>query len=276
MGFIKYVNGEWIDLIPGQFYHMNASVDRSIEMVRTTMKRIASKPTMEGTPRLILLDEFDYKHDAQGAMKSLMQEYSANTRFIILCNDAKDIIEPIISRCPLKVAQPLTFENVKTLVERIKTKKEFVISPDALEYLYKLTQGDIREFIGKLQDACIISNFDVKIQHLQNVNVDIQTAKSILEAAQINYDSAREVIITTFMKTRDAKDLLEKLYFATYITKFSDNPEDNKNISSRLRDKIADKDFYRTQGTNQLMQLDSIINYVQVLKLIPLKCPKSK
>jgi len=276
LGFIKYVDGKQIDLIPGQFYLMNASADRSIDMVRTTMKRLSQKPTRNDMPRLIVLDEFDYKHDAQGAMKSLMQECSENTRFIILCNNSVDIIDPIISRCPLKVAQPLTLENMKTLVERIQKVKQFKITSEAIEHLFKITQGDIRAFIGQLQDSCIISNYNVQIQHVQNVNIDIQTAKSILEAAQNNYDQAREVMITIFSKTRNAKDLLEKLYLATYLTKFSDIMPDNEIISRRLRERIAETDFRLTQGVNPLVQLDALINYIKLIKYIPLQCPKAK
>ncbi len=276
LGFIKYEDGKIIDLIPGQFYLMNASADRSIDMVRTTMKRLASKPTMEGTPRLIVLDEFDYKHDAQGAMKALMQEYSENVRFILLCNDSSDIIEPIISRCPLKVAQPLTLENVKILVERIQKVKEFKVSPEAVEHLFKLTQGDIRKFIGQLQDAAIISNFNIQIQHVQSVSVDLQTAKSILEAAIINYEQSRDVIITVFSKTRNAKDLLEKLYIATSLVRFSEKVPDNEIIQRRLRERIAEADYRMTMGVNPLVQLDAIINYVRLLKFIPLQCPRAK
>ena len=276
LGFIDYIDGKQVDLIPGQFYLMNASADRSIDMVRTTMKRLSQKPTIDGIPRLIVLDEFDYKHDAQGAMKSLMQECSENARFIILCNSPEDIIEPIISRCPLEIAQPLTLDNIKTLVERIQKVKQFKITPEAIEHLFKITQGDMRIFIGKLQDAALISNYDVQIQHVQDVNVDIQTAKVILESAQNNYDQSREVLITVFSKTRNAKDLLEKLYMATYLTKFSDLIPDNEIIQRRIRERIAETDYRLSQGTNALLQLDALINYIKLIKYIPLTCPKSR
>jgi len=276
LGLVEFDGRNQIDLIPGQFYIFNASQSRGIDDVRTTMKRLSSKPTIDGMPRLIVLDEFNYTPDAQAAMRSLMETYSSNVRFILLSNDPSNIIEPIISRCPLKVAQPLTLDDMNILVERIRKVKEFNITPDAIEYLYKITHGDIRKFIGILQEACIISNFNVQIQHVQNVSIDLQTAKSILEAAQNNYDQAREVMITMFMKTRNSKDLLEKLYEATYTTRFSDVMPDNEIISRRIRDKIAEIDYRLTQGTNPLVQLDSLINYIKLIKFIPLQCPKVK
>jgi len=278
LGLIKFVDGKLVNLIPGQFYLFDASTDRGIDVVRGTIKRLSEKPTIGDMPRLIVLDEFNYTADAQAAMRSLMQECSDNVRFIILSNDPSNIIDPIISRCPLKIAKPLTLENIKTLVERIQKSKDFKISPEAVEYLFKITQGDIRKFIGQLQDACIISNFNVQIQNVQNASVDLQVAKSILEAAQTNYDQAKEVMITIYTKTRNARDLLEKMYMATYEVRFSEVMPDNEIIQRRLRERIAEADFRLSpaQGTNPLVQLDAVINYIRLLKFIPLQCPKAK
>lgn len=276
LGFIKYIDGERVDLIPGQFFIFDASTDRGIDYVRGTIKRLAQKPTTGDLPRLIILDEFNYTPEAQAAMRSLMQECSSHTRFIILSNDPSNIIDPIISRCPIKIAKPLTLQDIKTVIERIQKVKQFKITLEAIEYLYKVTEGDLRKFINRLQDSGIVSNYDIQIQHVQDINVDIQTAKAILESAQVNYDQSREVLITVFSKTRDAKDLLHKLYDATYLTKFSDLSPDNEIIQRRIRERIAEADFRLTQGTNPLVQLDAIINYVKLIKHIPLQCPKAK
>lgn len=276
LGFIKYENGVITDLIPGQFYILNASASRGIDDVRGTLKRLASKPTFDGIPRLICLDEYNFTVDGQSAMRSLMQEFSSNTRFILISNDPTNMLDAIVSRCPIRVVNPPTFDDVKIIIANIQKQQQFKISPEAVEYLFKITQGDIRKLIGKLQDAVLISNYDIQIQHVQDISVDIQTAKSILEAAQINYDQSREVLITVFSKTRDAKDLLHKLYDATYLTKFSDLSQDNEIMQRRIRERIAETDFRLTQGTNALLQLDALINYIKLIKYMPLTCPKAK
>ncbi|MDP3013775.1 MAG: hypothetical protein Q8M92_05990, partial [Candidatus Subteraquimicrobiales bacterium] len=144
------------------------------------------------------------------------------------------------------------------------------------ELLYKLTQGDLRAFIGKLQDACIISNFNVSVNHIQSVSIDVQTAKAILEAALINYDQAREVMITVYTKVNSAKIILEKLYEATGLVIFANGMPDDEIIRRRIRERIAETDYRLTQGTNQLLQLDALLNYIKLIKFIPLQCPKAK
>jgi len=276
LGFIKFVDDQIIELIPGQFYLFNASTDRKIENVRTTITRLAHKPTIGDLPRLIVLDEFNYTDEAQAAMRSLMQECSNNVRFILLSNDPSSIIAPIISRCPIKIAQPLTLENMKTIVANIQKTKQFTITPEAIEYLYKLTNGDARQFIGELQNACTISNFNVQIQHIQIDTTTLMTAKSILEISQTDYYQAKDITLTIFSKTQDAKGLLEKLYEAASLTKFSEIMPDNEIIQRRIKERIAEADYRLTQGVNPIVQLDAVISYIQLIKYIPLRCPRAK
>ncbi|MDP3012792.1 MAG: hypothetical protein Q8M92_01030, partial [Candidatus Subteraquimicrobiales bacterium] len=82
LGLCRFVDKNQIDLIPGQFFIFNASQSRGIDDVRTTMKRLATKPIIGDMPRLIVLDEFNYTPEAQYAMRSLMETYSTNVRFI--------------------------------------------------------------------------------------------------------------------------------------------------------------------------------------------------
>jgi len=70
------------------FFEINASDDRRLEVVRTTIKEISSAMKIGDVPhKVILLDEMDgMTPDAQNALKRLMERYSSNVRFIITCN----------------------------------------------------------------------------------------------------------------------------------------------------------------------------------------------
>jgi len=83
------------------YFEINASDDRRLEVVRTTIKDIAQQKAIGDVPfKIILLDEMDgMTPDAQNALKRLMERYSANVRFIITCNHRHKIIYPLQSRC---------------------------------------------------------------------------------------------------------------------------------------------------------------------------------
>ena len=89
------------DTFKDNFFEVNASDDRRLETVRTTIKQVAQSGTLGDAPfRIMLLDEMDgMTSDAQNALKRIMERYANNIRFIITCNDKSRIIFPLQRRC---------------------------------------------------------------------------------------------------------------------------------------------------------------------------------
>lgn len=83
---------------------INASDDRNIDTLRTTVKQFASAMSFDGKRKVIILDEADYLNPQtfQPALRGVMEEFSKNCSFILTCNYKNKIIEPIHSRCSVK------------------------------------------------------------------------------------------------------------------------------------------------------------------------------
>lgn len=83
---------------------INASDDRNIDTLRTTVKQFASGLSFNGKRKVIILDEADYLNPQsfQPALRGVMEEFSANCSFILTCNFRNKIIEPLQSRCSVK------------------------------------------------------------------------------------------------------------------------------------------------------------------------------
>lgn len=83
---------------------INASDDRNIDTLRTTVKQFASGLSFNGKRKVIILDEADYLNPQsfQPALRGVMEEFSANCSFILTCNYKNKIIEPLQSRCSIK------------------------------------------------------------------------------------------------------------------------------------------------------------------------------
>ena len=79
---------------------VNASLDRGIGDVRTTVAQFASSSSMFGGFKVVLLDESDnLTPDSQKALRALIEEFQNHCRFILTCNYPHNIIDAIHSRC---------------------------------------------------------------------------------------------------------------------------------------------------------------------------------
>lgn len=148
------------------FIEVNASDDRRLENVRTTIKNVAQSGTIGDAPfRIMLLDEMDgMTTDAQNALKRIMERYASNIRFIITCNDRNKIIFALQSRCANYHFKPLSNESVLEVLQSILKEEEINrFSQDELDSFIYAMNGDMRRAITELQ-AAKASNSSLKTQ----------------------------------------------------------------------------------------------------------------
>ncbi len=73
---------------------------RLIETLRTKIKNFASTVSLSDSPKVVILDEADYisAESVQPALRTFIEEFSSNCRFIFTCNYKNRIIPPLHSR----------------------------------------------------------------------------------------------------------------------------------------------------------------------------------
>lgn len=90
--------------VGAEYLFINGSDEgRSIDILRTTVRGFASSVSLYDQPKIVIIDEADYMNaqSVQPALRGMIEEYSANCRFIFTCNFKNRIIEPLRSRCTL-------------------------------------------------------------------------------------------------------------------------------------------------------------------------------
>ena len=87
--------------IGADFIMINGSEESGIDTLRTKIKGFASTVSLTDAPKIIIIDEADYlqANSTQPALRSFIEEFSANCRFIFTCNFKNRILEAIHSRC---------------------------------------------------------------------------------------------------------------------------------------------------------------------------------
>ncbi|KAG7207411.1 hypothetical protein KM043_009061 [Ampulex compressa] len=144
---------------PAQFnsmvLEMNASDDRGINIVRGQILSFASTGTLYRSGfKLIILDEADaMTNDAQNALRRIIEKYTDNVRFCIICNYLGKIIPALQSRCTKFRFGPLAPEQVLPRLCDIIKEENLNVTEDGKTALMTLSGGDMRRVINVLQST---------------------------------------------------------------------------------------------------------------------------
>jgi len=150
------------DLYASRVLELNASDERGIQVIREKVKTFAQNSVSSTRPdgracppfKLIVLDEADsMTHAAQAALRRTMEKQSRSTRFCLICNYVSRIIEPLTSRCSKFRFRPLGAEQVSERLRHICSEEAVKVSPEALEAVMSISEGDLRRAITTLQSC---------------------------------------------------------------------------------------------------------------------------
>ena len=138
--------------------NINASEERGIEIVRNKIKDfVSNKPICnisDNAPiyKFVILDEADAMTlDAQAMLKQVIEVYTYNARFCLICNCIKKINPAIQSRCSIFKFSPLDFKSVKKKVKQVIKVYNLKINNEGINTLWKLSGGDMRKVMHMLQ-----------------------------------------------------------------------------------------------------------------------------
>ncbi|KAJ2584664.1 Subunit of heteropentameric Replication factor C (RF-C) [Coemansia sp. RSA 1836] len=134
---------------------LNASDDRGIEVIRDQIKTFASTRTVFSSGlKLVILDEADaMTTPAQAALRRVIEKYTKNVRFCIICNYVSKIIPAVQSRCTRFRFAPLKLSDINGRLDMIVEREGVNISEDGKNALIRLSGGDMRRVLNVLQ-AC--------------------------------------------------------------------------------------------------------------------------
>ncbi|ORY48009.1 P-loop containing nucleoside triphosphate hydrolase protein [Leucosporidium creatinivorum] len=136
---------------------LNASDDRGIDVVREQIKNFASTRMSNGGAagfKLIILDEADMMTQAaQSALRRVIEQFTKNVRFCIICNYVNKIIPAVQSRCTRFRFGPLPRPEVEKRLNHVVDQEKVNLTEDGRQALLKLSRGDMRRALNVLQ-AC--------------------------------------------------------------------------------------------------------------------------
>jgi replication factor C small subunit len=137
------------------YLYINASDENGIDTIRERVKGFASTASFQPL-KVVILDEADFlTQPAQAALRNLIEEYSAYTRFILTCNYVERLIEPLQSRCELHMLKPPTKGAVaKHICTNVLDVEGVTYEMSDIAQIVNLFYPDVRSIIKTLQQNC--------------------------------------------------------------------------------------------------------------------------
>jgi len=254
---------------PGEFNSMvlelNASDDRGIGVVRDQILSFASTRTIfKSGFKLVILDEADaMTNDAQNALRRIIEKFTENTRFCLICNYLSKIIPALQSRCTRFRFAPLTKQQMMPRLEHVIEEESVNITDDGRKAIVTLAEGDMRKSLNILQ-SCSMAYPEVNEETVYTcVGHPLRTDISNIVNWMLNesFSSCYNKIQTVkIAKGLALQDILTEVH--QYVHRI-DFPMD---VRIHLLDKMAETEHRLTSGTSEKMQLSALIAAFQVAR----------
>lgn len=234
---------------------LNASDERGIDIIRTRIKSFAKtsiKPSSSPPFKIIILDEADsMTHDAQSALRRVMEEYSKITRFCLICNYVTRIIEPITSRCAKFRFESLSVESMFTRLDEIAKLEDMTITKTDILKLIKASDGDMRRGVMYLQ---AMRDGKAQVDQVAGL-VDDSLIVSLLEGIKnASVDDTMHVVQEIVSKGFNCNQVLAQL------TELLITDQDTTSlVRSQIMWRIAHIDKLLVDGCDEFVQLSSLV-----------------
>lgn len=147
---------------------LNASDDRGIEVVRNKIKQFVMSDGVFNTRdknsnklfKLVILDETDaMTDDAQAILRQIMERYTYNARFCLICNYVRKINPALRSRCTSFRFPSLSSDKIIIKVNQIIKLENIDITQEAINIIVKWSNGDMRKILNALQSTYMAYSF---------------------------------------------------------------------------------------------------------------------
>lgn len=249
---------------------LNASDDRGIGIVRGQILNFASTRTIfKSGFKLVILDEADaMTNDAQNALRRVIEKFTENTRFCIICNYLSKIIPALQSRCTRFRFGPLTREQMLPRLEHVIREENVSVTEDGKKALLTLANGDMRKVLNVLQSSSMayseVNEDNVYLCVGHPLRKDIENILNWM--LNDSFTTAFNNIMT--LKTAKGlalQDILSEVH--EYVHRI-DFPVE---VRMHLLQKMADVEYRLAFGTSEKLQLSALVSAFQVARDLVVK-----
>ncbi|KAJ7536426.1 hypothetical protein O6H91_12G069100 [Diphasiastrum complanatum] len=241
---------------------LNASDDRGIDVVRQQVQDFASTQSIcfgtRANVKLVILDEADaMTKDAQFSLRRIIEKYTRNTRFCLICNYVSKIIPALQSRCTRFRFAPLDAKNISNRLRYVIEQEGLDVTDTGLSAVVRLSNGDMRKALNILQSTQMSS------PHVSEEAVYLCTGSPMpKDIEQIAYWLLNESFVTAYQSVSQMKtlkglalvDIVRELHPFVFCISMP------AVVRVPLINALADIEYRLAFGTSEKLQLGALLS----------------
>lgn len=186
-----------------------------------------------------------------------MEKHTNITRFCIICNYLSKIIPALQSRCTRFRFAPLHASQIKPRLDLIIQYESVKATPDGIDALIELSNGDMRRIINGLQSTHMSMgevNADAVYKCFgQPTRTDInQISKILMDDSDLSANYSKLLLLQT-EKGLALQDLITRLHALIH-----EMPELNDETKLNLLETLGDIEMQLALGGNEKLQSASV------------------
>jgi DNA polymerase-3 subunit gamma/tau len=259
---LRITSGAVLDVV-----ELDAASNRGVEEIRDIRDKVKYAPT-EVRQKVYIIDEVHMlTTEAFNALLKTLEEPPAHVMFILATTEPHKIPATIISRCQRFDFRKVSLEEQVARLEIVCAQENFVVDPDAMQYIARLSEGGMRDAISLLDQVVSYSGNRITYAEVVAMTGDVAADqfRKLAEAMQAKDIGLALELIDGFMQEgKSADKCIESLihYFRDILLiKMVPN---SQVVTDRILDPAAFKEISAAFNRQEIFAMIEVLNHFQV------------
>lgn len=203
-----------------------SAIMSGIKEIREVVKEAEDTLKYQGKRTILFVDEI---HRFNKSQQDAFLPYVERGTFTMIGatteNPSFEVIAPLLSRCKVLVLNPLSAEEIASILESALKDRErglgefgLSISPEALAFMAEQADGDARVALNSLETAARLAH---------SGSIELETAREAVQRKPLLYDKGGEQhynVISAFIKSMRGSDPDAALYWCARMIEAGEDP----------------------------------------------------
>ena len=246
----EYYKGFTYKQYEDNILHINSLKEQGINYYRVDVKTFCQTcSSIKNKKKIVVLDDIDLINEqSQQVFRNCIDKFSHNVHFISSCSNIQKVIENLQSRFSIIKINPIKRENMRSIIQKIKSAEKIVIEPEAEEFVLNVSSNTVKILLNYMEKFNLLNEtitLDTAIKMCTNISfltfedyTKLIKNKKMKEAIKLIYEvydrgySVMDILDNYFLFVKNTEIISEDEkyevipFICKYITVFHNIHED--------------------------------------------------